>query len=94
VQVFEAVDGQVEIRYRDQRMRSHEIAAADVHARRTVTPRVHQPPAMAPTPKRLRPAADHPWRQMMRRAAQAGLVKKALRNSRCATKAPWDISNE
>jgi hypothetical protein len=39
VQVFEAMDGQVEIRSRDQRMRSHEIAAADVRARRTAPPR-------------------------------------------------------
>jgi hypothetical protein len=47
-----------------------------------------------PLPKRLRPAADHPWRQMTHRAAQAGLAKKALRGGRRATRAPEDISNE
>jgi transposase len=85
VQVFEAADGQVEIRYRDQRMRSHEIAPADVRARHTVTPRAYLPPAVAPErvakPKRLRPVADHPWRKMMHVAAQEGLAKKALRES-------------
>ena len=59
VQVFEDAAGQIEIRYRDRRMRWTEIAA----------PPVPQPPALAP-PRPPRPttrarrrgqSADHPW---------------------------------
>jgi hypothetical protein len=98
VQVYEAVDGQVEIRYRDQRMRSHEIPGAAELARRTVPPSAYLPPAArapaAPSPKRLRPVADHPWRRMMHVAALAGLARKAQRAQRLATNTSGDSSNE
>jgi hypothetical protein len=68
VHVYEAVDGQIEIRYREQRMRCHEIAAESVLAQQTITPRVWKapPPTAAVTGARVgsvRPCADHPWRR-------------------------------
>lgn len=98
VQVFEAVDGQVAIHYRDRPMRCHEIAAADVRARRTATPRAYVPPPVPSTPPgsptRLRPVEDHPWRKMMHIDAQAALARKALRESRLRSASTGDISNE
>ena len=59
VQVCEAADGQLEIRYRDQVIAWQEIAT-----RPSV---IATPPAQAAqpgaAPRRTRPAADHPWRQ-------------------------------
>jgi transposase len=65
VQVFEDAAGQIEIRYRDRRMRWTEIAGPSLttSGRRT-TPRPSPPPA--PPPRVRRPhgqSADHPWHQ-------------------------------
>jgi transposase len=63
VQVYEAVDGQIEIRYRDRVMRYTELSA---EAR--ATPRAPAPPAPATRPRpsatrrRGQQSADHPWR--------------------------------
>jgi transposase len=69
VQVYEAADGQLEIRYRDRVMRWQEIAPESVLARRTASPqgcRAPAPAAPAPPPvggRPPRPSADHPWRR-------------------------------
>jgi transposase len=56
VQVFEAADGHLEIRYRNQLMTWEEIAA------RPSLPAA-APPRATPEAPRSRPSADHPWRQ-------------------------------
>jgi transposase len=59
VQVCEAADGHLEIRYRDQVMAWQEIATRSGVA---VPPRPQAAPN-ASAPRRPRAAADHPWRQ-------------------------------
>jgi transposase len=77
VRVFEARDGQIEIRYRDRVMRWTEFAAP------RVTPAA--PPARrAPTPtgpRRLKPkqSADHPWRHAVDDYDAARELAKARR---------------
>jgi transposase len=69
VQVYEAADGQIEIRYRDRVMRWQEIAAASLLAKHTTSPQAWRPappaaPAAAPLRvRRPRPSVDHPWRR-------------------------------
>jgi transposase len=80
VQVYESVDGDIEIRYRDRVMRWHELAADSLLATQTKSPQAWQPqPApSSPAPVRARqprPSPDHPWRRgfearAQRRAAQ------------------------
>jgi transposase len=70
VQVAEAVDGQVEIRYRDRVVRAQELSRAQVTATRAARPRASQdpplgrvsPPARPPRRRRGEQDADHPWR--------------------------------
>jgi transposase len=84
VQVYEAADGQIAIRYRDRVMRWQELSAESVVAKQTASPRAWQAPGptmVAPVPsrrarRRHRPSADHPWRRgyderAAARAAQA-----------------------
>ncbi len=70
VHVYEAADGQIEIRYRARVMRWHELSAESVLAKQTASPQAWQAPAPktgAPAPppvrRRHRPSADHPWRR-------------------------------
>lgn len=68
VRVYEAADGQIEIRYRDRRLQWQEIPAGSVAAKQAQTPRGWQAPAKvtpAPTASRSpwRPCSDHPWRR-------------------------------
>jgi hypothetical protein len=65
VQVYEAVDGQIEIRYRDRVMRYTEFSAETRAAHRALA----RPPAPAATPRpsptgrrRGQQSPDHPWR--------------------------------
>jgi hypothetical protein len=69
VRVYEAIDGQIEIRYRDRGMRYHELAPESLTAKRATAPAAYQPAPTAPRPSgpptRLRrrgQSADHPWR--------------------------------
>jgi hypothetical protein len=56
VRVYEAADGQIEIRYRDRRMQWQEIPAGSVAAKDAQTPRGWQAPAkVTPTPTASRP---------------------------------------
>jgi transposase len=65
VQVYEAPDGAIEIRYRDRVMRYQELPAETLTLQRTAA-RAAEPAATAsqpPTPSRCRrQSADHPWR--------------------------------
>ena len=70
VQVYEAADGQIDIRYRDRVMRWHELVPESLLAKQTTSPQAWQPAAppsaTAPAPVRLRghrPSVDHPWRR-------------------------------
>jgi transposase len=65
VQVLEDAAGQIEIRYRDRRMRWTEIAAPVVRpAVPAVAPRADAPSSsMVPSHRRGQQSADHPWRQ-------------------------------
>jgi hypothetical protein len=71
VQVYEAADGQIEIRYRDHAMRWQELSADSIVAKQTASPQAWQAPApkpvALPTPPRVRqrhrPSIDHPWRR-------------------------------
>jgi hypothetical protein len=79
VQVYEAVDGQIEIRYRDRVMRWQEIAAGSLLAKQTTSPQAWQPapPPPAVTTGRVRghrPSVDHPWR----RGYDARAAKRAI----------------
>jgi hypothetical protein len=56
VQVFEDAAGEIEIRYRDRRMRWVEIAAPTPPA-----PRPANPARRPPLSRRRGPCADHPW---------------------------------
>jgi transposase len=59
VMVYEAADGQIEIRYRGRAVRWTERAGPVMKPPATMTPR---PPAMTPPRPRV-PNADHPWRR-------------------------------
>ena len=67
VRVCEAVDGQIEIRYRDRGIRYQELSAESRTAQRATAPAAYHPPLTAPTappptrPRRRGPIADHPW---------------------------------
>ena len=79
VQVYEAADGRIEIRYRDRVMRWQEIAPDSLLAKQTTSPKAWQP---APPPpavatgrvRRNRPSVDHPWR----RGYDARAAKRAV----------------
>jgi transposase len=60
VQVFEDAAGQIDIRYRDRRMRWTEIALPTPSASTAVT-RPAAPPTSRTPPRRRGPCADHPW---------------------------------
>lgn len=76
VHVLEAVDGQIEIRYRDRVMRWQEIAAESVLARQTTSPQAWQstPPrtrsSAAGTVRRPHPSVNHPWRRRFTEGAK------------------------
>jgi hypothetical protein len=61
VQVFEDVEGQLEVRYRDRVMRWTEIQPEALQ-RPPITPRSVPPPAER-VRTRWQPARDHPWRK-------------------------------
>ena len=70
VQVYEAADGQIDIRYRDRVMRWHELVPESLLAKQTTSPQAWQPApppsAAAAAPVRVRghrPSIDHPWRR-------------------------------
>ena len=67
VRVYEAADGQLEIRYRDHVIRWQEIAPTSLLAKQAATPRAWQapprPPVAAGPLRRPRPSIDHPWRR-------------------------------
>jgi transposase len=72
VQVYETVDGQIEIRYRARIMRYQELTAESLAATRAIAPALSRPAPSAPTAARaplphIRPrggqTADHPWHQ-------------------------------
>jgi transposase len=64
VQVFEAQDGTLDIRYRDRRMRWTEIPAPRPAAAVTAAPaRPSGEPKPGRQPSRFGQSADHPWRQ-------------------------------
>jgi transposase len=76
VLVYEAADGQIEIRYRDRVMRWQEIAPERMRAKHTPSPQASRPaPPPSPTaaPVRVRgprPSVDHPWRRGFDERAQ------------------------
>jgi len=69
VQVYEAVDGQIEIRYRDRAMRYQELSAESLAATRATAPVAYRPAPAPPAPpppvprRRRGQTADHPWHQ-------------------------------
>lgn len=68
VQVYEAVDGQIEIRYRDRVLRCQELTAEQLRATRAMTPAApHRPEAEVPLARRPGRVygADHPWRDQV-----------------------------
>jgi hypothetical protein len=67
VQVYEAPDGAIEIRYRERAMRWEELTAETLRARRTPAQPAWPPAPPRSTrssagPGRRPPAVDHPWR--------------------------------
>ena len=68
VQVYETVDGQIEIRYRDRVMRCQELSAESLTAKRATAPAAYRGTPAAPIapsspmPRRRGQSADHPWR--------------------------------
>jgi transposase len=64
VQVYEAVDGQLEIRYRARVMRYHELSAETLRAPRLIAPVPSTPRAAAGPPRRGQ-STDHPWRDQV-----------------------------
>jgi transposase len=73
VQVYEAVDGQIEIRYRDRVMRYQELVADRLATQRATAATQRPQPAPPPaTPHRRRgqQSADHPWRNQIYDAHQ------------------------
>lgn len=67
VQVYETVDGQIEIRYRDRMMRCQELSAESRAAKRATAPAANRPAPAAPsaTPRHRGQSADHPWRDQV-----------------------------
>lgn len=63
VQVFEDAAGQIEIRYRDRRMRWTEIAPPLVTKPAEAATRPSRPPTRQTPARRRGQAADHPWHQ-------------------------------
>jgi hypothetical protein len=61
VQVLEDAAGQIEIRYRDRRMRWTEIAAVLTRPAPTTAMRPPAPPPSVTTGRRRGQSADHPW---------------------------------
>lgn len=70
VLVYEAVDGQLEIRYRDRVMRYQELTAERLAATRATAPASYRPaaaptapppPVTSPPRRRGQQTADHPW---------------------------------
>jgi transposase len=62
VQMYEAVDGAIEIRYRDRVMRYQELSAESLTAKRATASR---PPRTPTPPPRHGQSADHPWRDQV-----------------------------
>ena len=62
VRVYEEEDGNLEIRYREQKLRWKEIAARPASPPRVKVTRAGSPPA-APRPLPWKPGPDHPWRR-------------------------------
>ena len=83
VLVYEAANGQIEIRYRERVMRWREIAPASVLAKHTTSPQAWRPApppstAVAPVPVREhRPSMDHPWRRGFEARAQRRAARMA-----------------
>ena len=70
VQVYEAADGQIEIRYRDCVMRCQELPAESLAAQRAIVPAAYRPAPAAPPltprlPRRRGQSADHPWHHVV-----------------------------
>jgi transposase len=69
VQVYEAADGQIEIRYRARVMRYQELTAESLAAIHATAPAGYQPattPPPAPRlPRRRGQSADHPWQHVV-----------------------------
>jgi transposase len=66
VQVYEAVTGQIEIRYRDRVMRCEELTAESLLTRQTTVPLASppaRPPARLAAAVEVRQPTDHPWRR-------------------------------
>jgi transposase len=61
VHVYEAVDGAIEIRYRDRVMRYQELTGERLAATRIAPP----PPVTAPRPPHRGQSTDHPWRDQI-----------------------------
>jgi transposase len=70
VQVYEAADGQIEIRYRNRVMRSQELSAETLMGQRATAPATDRPapptptaprPPLCPPRRRGQQNADHPW---------------------------------
>lgn len=74
VQLYEAVDGQIEIRYRDRVMRYQELSAEHLAAQRATASAASRPAPPAPTTlrpsapavrRRGQQSADHPWHHVV-----------------------------
>jgi transposase len=74
VRVYEAVDGQIEIRYRDRVMRYQELSAEHLAAQRATAAAADRPAPPAPTAARSsapavrgrgQQSADHPWHHVV-----------------------------
>jgi transposase len=74
VQLYEAVDGQIEIRYRDRMMRYQELSAEHLAAQRATASAADRPASPAPTAvrpsapavrRRGQQSADHPWHHVV-----------------------------
>jgi transposase len=69
VEVCEAADGEIEIRYRNRAMRYQELAAESLIVKRGTVPSAYRPapslpaPQAATQPRRRGQSADHPWHQ-------------------------------
>jgi transposase len=69
VQVYEAADGAIEIRYRDRALRYQELTAERLSAKRATVPATNQVAPTAPPPlslpRRRGQSADHPWHHVV-----------------------------
>ena len=74
VQVYEAADGQIEIRYRDRVMRCQELSAEHLAAQRATASAADRPALPVPTAvrpsapavrRRGQQSADHPWHHVV-----------------------------